>query len=224
MKPKLLIVDDEIKLLKTLEKHFIFNEYNVITASSANDALEKLNQSIDIVLLDINMPDMDGLTICKIIREFVSYPILFMTANTEDHYKIKGFSAGGDDYITKPFSIDELTARVSAHLRREKRQKTVTKVYFDKDFIIDYKDRSIYFKGKEIFLLKKEFDIIEVLSQNAGQIFDKERLYLSAWGSDGVRNNSVVSEHIRKIRAKFLEVGANQYIETVWGIGYKWIK
>ena len=95
---------------------------------------------------------------------------------------------------------------------------------FDNFFVIDYAQRTVYFKNEEIPLLKKEFDIIEVLSQNPGQVFDKERLYETAWGLDGLGNNTVVAEHIRKIRAKFASAGAKQYIETVWGVGYKWVK
>ena len=170
------------------------------------------------------MPDLDGLSLCKNIRDFVSWPILFLTANIEDSDKIKGFSVGGDDYIVKPFSVDELGARVAAHLRRENRSKVKTQVLFDDYLVIDYAQRTVYFKNVEIPLLKKEFDIIEVLSQNPGQVFDKERLYETAWGLDGVGNNTVVAEHIRKIRAKFAAAGAKQYIETVWGVGYKWTK
>ena len=170
------------------------------------------------------MPDIDGLSLCKSIRDFVSCPILFLTANVEDSDKIKGFGAGGDDYIVKPFSIEELGARVSAHLRRENRNQTKPRILFDKQLAIDYLERAVYWNGNEIPLLKKEFDILEVLSQNPGQVFDKERLYEAAWGLDGLGNNSVVAEHIRKIRAKFAAAGAKQYIETVWGVGYKWEK
>ena len=97
-----------------------------------------------------------------------------------------------------------------------------TTIFFDEFLAIDYAQRAVFFQGAEIPLLKKEFDIVEVLSQNPGQVFDKERLYEAAWGLDGLGNNSVVAEHIRKIRAKFLAIGAAPYIETVWGVGYKW--
>lgn len=224
MAGKILIVDDEQEVLSMLRRYFLLDGYEVITATGGQEALQKLAGMPDIILLDINMPDIDGLSLCKSIRDFVSCPILFLTANIEDSDKIKGFSVGGDDYIVKPFSIDELGARVSAHLRREKRGKHKSKVFFDNAFAIDYAERAVYFNGEEIPLLKKEFDIIEVLSQNPGQVFDKERLYEAAWGIDGLGNNSVVAEHIRKIRAKFAAAHAKQYIETVWGVGYKWQK
>ena len=224
MTQTIMVVDDETEILDMLKRYFSLEGYHVITATGGKEALQKLAKQPDLILLDINMPDMDGLSLCKSIRNFVSCPILFLTANTEDSDKIKGFGAGGDDYIVKPFSIDELGARVSAHLRRESRIQTKSSVLFDEKLAIDYLERAVYWNGNEIPLLKKEFDIIEVLSQNPGQVFDRERLYEAAWGLDGSGNNTVVAEHIRKIRAKFTAAGAKQYIETVWGVGYKWEK
>ena len=224
MTQTIMVVDDETEILDMLKHYFSLEGYHVITATGGKEALQKLAKQPDLILLDINMPDMDGLSLCKSIRNFVSCPILFLTANAEDSDKIKGFGAGGDDYIVKPFSIDELGARVSAHLRRESRIQTKSSVLFDEKLAIDYLERAVYWNGNEIPLLKKEFDIIEVLSQNPGQVFDRERLYEAAWGLDGSGNNTVVAEHIRKIRAKFTAAGAKQYIETVWGVGYKWEK
>lgn len=224
MTQTVMVIDDEIEILDILKRYFSLEGYHVITAAGGKEALQKLEKQPDIILLDINMPDIDGLSLCKSIRDFLSCPILFLTANVDDSDKIKGFGAGGDDYIVKPFSIDELGARVSAHLRRENRSKTKSRVLFDGQLAVDYLERTVYWDGKEIPLLKNEFDILEVLSQNPGQVFDKERLYEAAWGLDGSGNNSVVEEHIRKIRAKFAAVGARPYIETVWGVGYKWEK
>lgn len=221
---KIMIIDDEIDILHMLERYFRLNGYAVIIAEGAEEAMKKFAQQPDLILLDINMPGMDGFSLCKNIRDHVTCPIVFLTANTNDKDKIKGFSVGGDDYIVKPFSVDELGARVSAHLRRENRNKSRSQVLFDLDFIIDYSQRAVFYQGNEIPLTRKEFDIIEVLSQNPGQVFDKERLYESAWGLDGLGNNSVIAEHISQIRAKLAAVGARQYIETVWGVGYKWAK
>lgn len=224
MAQTIMVIDDETEILNMLKRYFSLEGYHVITAAGGKEALQKLEKQPDLILLDINMPEIDGNTLCRSIRDFVSCPILFLTANAEDSDKIKGFGVGGDDYIVKPFSIDELGARVSAHLRRENRSKRKSRVLFDEQLAVDYLERAAYWDGQEIPLLKKEFDILEVLSQNPGQIFDKERLYEAAWGLDGLGNNSVVAEHIRKIRAKFAAVGAKQYIETVWGVGYKWVK
>ncbi|MFQ7287561.1 MAG: response regulator transcription factor [Lacrimispora saccharolytica] len=224
MAQTIMVIDDETEILDMLKRYFSLEGYHVITAAGGKEALQKLEKQPDLILLDINMPEIDGITFCRSIRDFVSCPILFLTANAEDSDKIKGFGVGGDDYIVKPFSIDELGARVSAHLRRENRSKRKSRVLFDEQLAVDYLERAAYWDGQEIPLLKKEFDILEVLSQNPRQIFDKERLYEAAWGLDGLGNNSVVAEHIRKIRAKFAAVGAKQYIETVWGVGYKWVK
>lgn len=221
---KIMIIDDEIDILRMLERYFRLNGYAVITADGASDAMNKLSQHPDLILLDINMPGMNGIAFCKNIRDYVTCPILFLTANTDELDKIQGFTAGGDDYIVKPFSVDELGARVSAHLRRENRPKAKTQVLFDVHLIIDYSQRTVFYKNKEISFTKKEFNIIEIMSQNPGQIFDKERLYEAAWGLEGIGNNSVVAEHVSQIRAKLAAAGAKQYIETVWGVGYKWTK
>ena len=131
---------------------------------------------------------------------------------------------GGDDYIIKPFSLEELGARVAAHLRRESRIRSSAKVRFDRDFVIDYDQRAVFFEEKSLSLAKKEFDIVELLSQNPGQTFDKERIYELVWGWDSTGDSTVVAEHIRRIRAKFSAAGCKGYIETVWGVGYKWIR
>lgn len=221
---KIMVIDDEEDILNMLERYFRLNGYQVITAEGSEQALKKLNQQPDLILLDINMPGMNGISLCESIRDFISCPILFLTANAEEKDKIKGFGAGGDDYIVKPFSVDELGARVCAHLRRESRNKIKTQFLFDLNLVVDYAQRTVFYKNQEISFTKKEFDIIEILSQNPGQVFDKERLYEAAWGIEGMGNNSVVAEHVSQIRAKFAAVGARQYIETVWGVGYKWIK
>lgn len=150
--------------------------------------------------------------------------ILFLTARIEENDKVQGFSVGGDDYIVKPFSLVELEARVQAHLRREERHQTNTKVKFSGELLIDYSERTVYIQNQPIGLVKKEFDIVELLSQNAGQVFDKERIYERVWGYDSEGDSSVVAEHIRRIRTKIAAYTNKSYIETVWGCGYKWIR
>lgn len=145
---------------------------------------------------------MDGLEVCQRIRDYVSCPILFLTARIEDADKVKGFSVGGDDYIVKPFSLVELEARVKAHLRRETRHSFNTQIKFIDDLTIDYAERCIFYKGNKISLAKKEFDIVELLSVNSGQVFDRERIYEKIWGYDSEGDSSVVAEHIRRIRTK----------------------
>ena len=224
MRDTILIVDDEADIVSTLEDYFLYNDYNIMTAANGREAIEMAGKQPELILLDINMPDVDGLEVCARIRDFVSCPILFLTARVEDSDKVKGFGMGGDDYIVKPFSLDELGARVAAHLRRERRRGETPKVRCDDKLAIDYTERRLYYDSEEILLAKKEYDIIELLSGHPGQIFSKERIYELVWGYDSEGDSSVVAEHIRRIRKKFVAVGAKSYVETVWGVGYKWAK
>lgn len=222
MNEKILIVDDEKGVVEMLKSYFEMQSFQVYTAFNGKDALKQASQNPDLVLLDINMPDMDGLTVCEKIRSYISCPILFLTARIETADKIKGFQVGADDYIIKPFDIDELGARVTAHLRRESRKQEQTVFRFFSDMTIDYSRREIAIKESVIPLTRREFDIVELLSINAGQVFDRERIYEAVWGLDGDGNSDTVMEHIRKIRNKFAVVSLHSYIETVWGVGYKW--
>lgn len=220
---KLLIADDESDIVNLLRDYFEINGYDVLTASNGLDALKQAEKNPDLILLDINMPDGNGLEVCTRIRHFVNCPILFLTAKVEDSDKINGFRVGGDDYIVKPFSIDELGARVAAHLRREERHQTAAKIKFMGYLSIDYTSRTVTCANQPITLAKKEFDIIELLSMNSGQVFDRERIYERIWGYDSEGDSSVVAEHIRRIRSKLSAVSEKSYIETVWGVGYKWV-
>lgn len=223
MNNQILIVDDEADIINLLTDYFELNDYKVLTARSGGEALRKVMYQPDIILLDINMPEIDGLEVCTRIRDFVSCPIIFLTALVEETDKINGFRVGGDDYIVKPFSIDELGARVEAHLRRERRQAIKTQTRFTDHLVIDYSARVVYYKGRELSFAKKEFGIIELLSMNIGQVFDKDHIYEKVWGLDHEGDSIVVAEHIRRIRSKFNEVSDHIYISTVWGVGYKWI-
>lgn len=225
MRPKLLIVDDEQGIVDMMKSYFE-RQYEVLTAYSGREALMQAARQPDLILLDINMPEMDGLTVCETIREYVACPIVFLTARIESEDKIIGFQAGADDYIVKPFDLDELAARVEAHLRREKRQEKRRQengnVRFFGDLVIDYSGRLVTVHGKEVILSRKEFDIVELLSINPGQVFDRERIYERVWGIDGDGSSDTVMEHIRKIRAKLSAHTLHSYIDTVWGCGYRW--
>ena len=224
MQYKILVVDDEEDIVQMLKSFFESRNYRVLTALNGRDALRQVEHQPDIILLDINMPQMDGLQVCQRIRDYVSCPILFLTARIEDTDKVKGFSVGGDDYIVKPFSLVELEARVHAHLRRENRHSTESRMKFAGDLTIDYEQRCVFWKEEQLSLAKKEFDIVELLSQNPGQVFDKERIYEKLWGYDSDGDSSVIAEHIRRIRVKLSAYTEKPYIETVWGCGYKWNK
>ncbi len=222
--PKILVVDDEKMLTELLAQHFRDKGYIAYEANSGKEAIEKLSVKPDLILLDINMPDMDGMSLCKSIRDHVVCPILFLTARITEQDKINGLRIGGDDYITKPFSLLELTARVEAHLRRDARNRTMPEVLSSKGLLVNVSQRKVYYEETEIVLSKREFDILEFLLSNANQIFDKERIYEAVWGFDAEGDSKVIKEHVRKIRAKLYEATGNDYIETVWGMGYKWKK
>lgn len=247
---KILIVDDEKDVVRLLKDYFQLKGYDTITAYSGVEAMEKVSLKPDVILLDINMPGMEGTEVCQNIRDYVSCPILFLTAKIEDSDKIKGFAVGGDDYILKPFSIEELGARVAAHIRRDHRQNVPVNVRFFGGLAIDYSAKTVKAvaekaekgsagsvehitkkesrsgeKGEDcLSFAKKEFEIIELLSMNPGQVFDKERIYERLWGYDAEGDSSVVAEHVRRIRAKLKAVGEEYHVETVWGMGYKWVK
>lgn len=223
MKYKILIIDDEEMILSMMEK-CLGEEFSVYTAENAKKALELLNVIPDIILLDINMPEMDGLELCQFIRGHISCPIIFLTARVTERDVIKGLSVGGDDYITKPFRMDELLARISAHLRREERKGTAENLRFDEELMIDYNSRTVFYGKEQLDFSNKEFEIIRFLSQNAGMVFDRETIYEKLWGYNGEGDSIVVKEHIRKIRNKLSVYTDKNYIETVWGVGYKWAK
>ena len=220
---RILLVDDEPSILDLLKLQFESEGYAVYTARNASEALDRLSHTPDLILLDINMSGTNGLELCSSIRNFVSCPILFLTARISEQDKISGLMAGGDDYITKPFSMKELLARVSAHLRREERSSCKSLRNFSEELIIDYGKRDVYIHGQPVSLSKKEFEIVQLLSRHAGQVFDRERMYDLLWGIDGTGDSTVIKEHIRKIRLKFAEYTDKTYIATVWGVGYKWI-
>jgi DNA-binding response OmpR family regulator len=221
---KILIADDEPDVVSLVKDYFELNGYLVLTAGDGAEAVAAVSKEPDIILLDINMPEMDGLSVCRRIRDTVSCPIIFLTARIEDADKVAGFSAGGDDYVIKPFSLEELGARIAAHIRRDHRETASRKVLHCGTLTIDLNAKTVSSDGKEIEFAKKEYQIIELLSVNAGQVYDKERIYERVWGFDAEGDSAVVAEHIRRIRAKLGRYGEEKHIETVWGMGYKWVK
>lgn len=224
MKPRILIADDEADILEMVADFFRGRGYDVLTARNGEEALQQAGRQPQLILLDVAMPGPDGLEVCRRIREHLACPILFLTARVTEADKVNGFAAGGDDYIVKPFSLIELEARVAAHLRRETRRQTSAQVHFSGELSIDYSARVLLVNGVQVTLPKKEFAIVELLSQNAGQVFDRERIYERVWGCDGEGDSRVVAEHIRRIRASLAEHTEKNWLETVWGVGYKWVK
>lgn len=219
---KILVVDDEKMLTDLLCDHLRDNGYQPYVANSAKEALKQLSAAPDLILLDIKMPGMNGLELCKNIREHVVCPIVFLTALATEQDTINGLMTGGDDYITKPFSLPVLTARIAAHLRQNIRRTNAVQLLSTHELLINLSARTVEYRGKELSFSKREFDIIECLVTNAGQVFDRERLYESVWGLEADGDSGVIREHIRKIRQKLKELTDKEFIETIWGVGYRW--
>lgn len=269
---RMLVVDDEVDIANMLAEYFRMEGYDVTCANSGAEALAAASAGAapDIMLLDVNMPGMDGFEVCRRVREHLSCPIIFLTARVEDVDQLDGFAAGADDYVMKPFSLEVLGRRVAAHMAREGRvRERENAVRFFRELTIDYGQRTVEVRpvtgepgdgtvegvgvekpGSEGFhakisdalegsiaggasacpsrtyvdLTKLEFDIIALLSKCPGQVFDRDAIYERVWGWDAAGDPSQVREHVRRIRNKLAAAGvADDPIETVWGVGYKWV-
>lgn len=224
MKNKILIVDDDQELVKMLKSYFELKEYEICTAEDGRKAMDKISEEPDIILLDINMPRISGIELCRRIRDKVTCPIVFLTAKVEEQDKINGLLSGGDDYILKPFSLRELEARITAHLKREERHRRKSKYLFKGGLNIDYGAKRVQYNQQEIAFTRMEFDILEFLSMNPGQVFGKERIYERVCGYDAEGDSRVITELVRRIRKKLSCYTQEDFIETVWGSGYRWEK
>ncbi len=224
MKYKILVVDDDKELVKMLCSYFNMKQYETITATDGMEALNKIKMKPDIILLDINMPRMDGIEVCRLIRSKVLCPILFLTARVDEDDKINGLLSGGDDYITKPFSLRELEARIVTNIKREERHQQKTEYRFMDEMLMDYSEKIVAIAGHRIEFTKIEYQIIEFLSMHPGQVFDKERIYAQVCGYDAEGDSRTITELVRRIRKKIADYSEKEYIETVWGIGYRWKK
>lgn len=215
----ILAVDDEEMILQLIKNGLGKDGHIVTVYSSAKEVPLDILNYYDLVILDVMMPHIDGFSFCKSIRDFIDCPILFLTAKTMENDITLGLGLGADDYLTKPFRIAELRARINAHLRREKREKHRT-LNLDK-IRIDLSAKAISVDNKPIAFTKSEYLICEYLASNKGQVFSKEQIYEATFSFYGESDSSTISTHIKNIRAKFKKMGV-QPISTVWGIGYKW--
>ena len=213
----ILMIDDERPILE-LVKNGLQKDGHLVTVytSAAQVPLDKLNR-YDLIILDIMMPDIDGFSYCDKIRSLVDCPILFLTAKTMENDITFGLGLGADDYLTKPFRITELRARVNAHLRREHRERHIA-LTFDR-IKIDLSAKELRVDNIPVPLTKSEYLICEYLASNKGQVFSKEQIYEAT--IYGESDSSTISTHIKNIMSKFEKTGV-QPIVTVWGIGYRW--
>lgn len=225
MQDKILIVDDNYEIISFIKPALESEGFLVEYATTGMLAMEKVTEDLSLILLDVMLPHFSGFDICKRIRNRVPCPILFLTARGLEEERIKGFLVGGDDYIVKPFSLKELILRIKVHIRRyhagEIKEKN-SMLEFGA-LVIDIVNRTVTINSVELELTKKEFDIIELLATHPGQVFSKEQIFEALWGFDSDSNLNTVTEHVRRIRTKFLSKHVKlDFIKTVWGIGYKW--
>ncbi len=221
-KGTILIADDEPDIVSFMQQYLEDEGYDVITAYNGYEVLKRVEDSPDLIILDVMMPGMDGLSVCSTIRERVHCPILLLTARTSDRDKVQGFAAGADDYIVKPFGMEVLMARIEAHLRREQRGKRPIRQTSFGEVTIDYVRREVYIAHQMLSLTPKEFDVIQLLSLSPGQVFTRDQIYERVWGYDAIGDDTTVTEHVKRIRQKLSKETPKSYIETVWGVGYKW--
>lgn len=222
MKYKILAIDDDEKILRLIANTLKANNFHVETRKN----IEEINicdfTGFDLILLDVMMP-ISGLEICRSIRSQITTPILFLTAKDFEEDLLKGIQAGADDYITKPFSIKELIARIQMHLRREERSHNASKEEMDSN-ITFYRDRQeVHYQSKRISLTKREFDLLYLLAKNENRIFTIEELYNYLYPVSSDAQLRSITEYIYQIRQKF-KIHQIDPIKTVWGGGYKWQK
>lgn len=219
---KILIVDDEDLLVKGIRFNLQNEGYEVVTGSNGEEAVQMAaDPEIGLIVLDVMMPVMDGMEACRRIREFSDVPIIMLTAKTEDMDKLLGFDQGADDYLTKPFNILELKARIRALLRRSSSRQTPQNRITRSGISIDASARNAYKNGEPVELTAKEFDLVELLIRHPNRVFSRENLLDMIWGDDYRSDIRTVDVHIRRIREKLEDdPAAPKAILTKWGVGY----
>lgn len=225
MANKVLVVDDEKLIVKGLKFSLEQDGMEVDAAYDGQEAVDKIRDNdYDMVLLDIMLPVIDGMQVCQQVREFSQVPIIMLTAKGDDMDKILGLEYGADDYITKPFNILEVKARIKAILRRNSKKempKSNSSVIVAGDMRVDCDGRRVYISGKEINLTAKEFDIIELLIKNPGKVYGRDALLKIVWGEDYPGDARTVDVHVRRLREKIEENPSEpKYVHTRWGVGY----
>jgi len=223
--PSILVVDDEKVLVKGLKFNLENEGYQVEVGYDGEEAVEKARTGrFDLIILDLMMPKIDGLQACMKIREFSNVPIIMLTAKGEDADKIMGFECGADDYVTKPFNILEVKARIRALLRRagQTAQKEKSEGRLERGVIaIDVNARSAWKDGQQVELTAKEFDLMELFMRNPGRVYSRENLLNLVWGYEYIGEYRTVDVHVRRLREKLEPDPANpEYIRTKWGVGY----
>ncbi|KEO76082.1 response regulator transcription factor [Paenibacillus polymyxa] len=223
----ILLVDDEPEIIKLMQIYLENEGYRLLMARDGLEALEQISrESIDVMVLDVMMPNMDGVEACMKIRETEHFPIIMLSAKGQDMDKITGLSVGADDYVTKPFSPLELVARIKSQLRRV-RKYTHSSPVLEHEMILDELSinsatHEVTLAGESIKLTPREFAIVELLARNRGQVLSMEQIYEKVWKEQYLESNNTLMVHVRKIREKIeADPRKPKYLKTVWGIGYK---
>ncbi len=227
MARKILVVDDEKLIVKGLKFSLEQDDMEVDCAYDGEEALEKIRKgNYDIILLDVMLPKLDGFEVCTQVREFSNVPIIMLTAKSDDMDKILGLDYGADDYITKPFNVLEVKARIKAIMRRisskDRQQNTQSaSVIVNGDMKLDTESRRVYISGREIRLTSKEFDILELMITNQNKVYSRDALLKIIWGEDYPGDVRTVDVHVRRLREK-IETNPSEpkYVHTKWGTGY----
>ena len=226
IKDKILIVEDEQSISNFISMVLNANGYDTIIVGSGEEALTMIaSHCPDLIVLDLGLPDMDGMEVLEELRTWSLMPVVVVSARTDEREKVRALDAGADDYITKPFNILELKARIKAILRRsvkkapaETQEKKVLKA---RDLELSFDSRRVFISGKEVNLTAKEFDLLELLMENPGKVYSREKLLDTVWGYDYPGDVRTVDVHVRRLREK-IEVNPSEpkYIFTKWGVGY----
>ncbi|GAA0116566.1 vancomycin resistance response regulator transcription factor VanR-I [Clostridium senegalense] len=225
---KILIVEDDEDIRKILKIYLEGQSYEILEAENGYEAMKQIHNKLDLIILDLMLPDVDGLTICKNIRKKYHFPIIMITAKNADQDKILGLSYGADDYITKPFNPLEVIARVKAQLRRynqygenEFDMDNSDKIYY-KGLILNKKSKKVNINGEDVKLTPTEFKILEVLLDRKGQVLSGEELFHLIWDDEYFsKSTNTITVHVRNLREKIGDSSEKpQYIKTVWGVGY----
>jgi DNA-binding response OmpR family regulator len=221
---KILLVDDEVRMLDLLALYLSPKGYACIKMSSAADAIHYLEtESVDLIILDVMMPEMDGWDACKEIRKKYNIPIIMLTARNDKIDVVKGLKLGADDYISKPFDEEELIARIEAVLRRNMGEND--KIEF-KGLVLNIDSFELSYNHKPVPLTPKEFSLLRVFLQNRNKVFTREHLLSSVWGYSVATEDRTIDSHVRNLREKLRKTGfsVDDYLTTVWGLGYKWLE
>lgn len=230
MKKRILIIEDDENISRLETDYLEANGFEVENADNGKDGMElALKGKWDLLLLDIMLPGIDGIDICTKIRQVIDRPIILVSAKRDDLDKIKGLINGADDYVVKPFSPSELVARVVSHIKRYERLTggvaEENQIVEKGTLKIDKDSRRVFVKGKEVVLTNKEFELLTCLAEKPDKIFSKEELYERIWQYDSMGETSTVTVHVNRIRDKLFAVDKNfEYVNTVWGKGYRFYK